>query len=645
MSIRSFYLERGILAILSAPLLAGPTRAAERTVVPYPPEVAAPEWVESRRARQLESRHRFEAYIDFSFADRREETGITFANVSTSDTGKRYKASHYDHGNGIAVADADGDGLPDIYFSNMAAANELWRNAGSGRFEAVPSEVLALSQAIGVAASFADVDNDGDPDLFATTVRGGNYLFENGGLGEFADVTRRAGLEYEGHSSAAVFFDYDLDGMLDLFVANVGVFTTETVVTAPLDALHPGTPGEYTYFEAHPDAFAGHLKPERNEPSILYRNRDGSTFADVTSAMGLVDSSWAGAATPIDADEDGWIDLYVLDMQGHDEYFENRGGKRFARKSRDVFPHTPWGSMGVKVFDYDNDGMLDLFVSDMHSDMSAEVGPWDEKWKASMQFPESFLLSGGLSLYGNAFYRKTGPGSYEEISDAAGAENYWPWGLSTGDLNADGFADVFLASSMNYPFRYGVNTVLINNRGSGFLDSEYLLGVEPRKAGVTSRPWFYLDCGGADAGHKHCEGQDGVVEVWAAVGTRSSAIFDFDGDGDLDIVTNEFNDRPMVLVSDLSERRPIRFLEVRLRGRSSNRDGLGARVEVTAGGRRYTKVNDGQSGYLSQSSLPLYFGLGDAGRVDLVEVTWPGGGKQSLAEVDCNQTVVIEENQ
>ena len=645
MSIRFIYWKWGIFVILSPPLLAGSTRAAERTVVPYPPEVAAPEWVESRRARQLESRERFDAYIDFSFADRREETGITFANVSPSDTGKRYKASHYDHGNGIAVADADGDGRPDIYFSNMAAANELWRNAGSGRFEAVPSEVLALSQAIGVAASFADVDNDGDPDLFATTVRGGNYLFENGGQAEFADVTRRAGMEYEGHSSAAVFFDYDLDGMLDLFVANVGVFTTETVVTAPLDALHPATPGEYSYFEAHPDAFAGHLKPERNEPSILYRNKAGSAFEDVTSAMGLADSSWSGAATPIDADEDGWIDLYVLDMQGHDEYFENRQGKRFVRKSRELFPRTPWGSMGVKVFDYDNDGLLDLFISDMHSDMSAEVGPWDEKWKASIQFPESFLVSGGMSLYGNAFYRKTGPGSYEEISDAAGAENYWPWGLSTGDLNADGFEDVFLASSMNYPFRYGVNTVLINNRGSGFLDSEYLLGVEPRKAGVTSKPWFYLDCGGADAGHQHCEGQVGEFEVWAAVGTRSSAIFDFDGDGDLDIVTNEFNDRPMVLVSDLSERRSIRYLGVRLQGRSSNRDGLGARVEVTAGGRRYTKVNDGQSGYLSQSSLPLYFGLGDAGRVDLVEVTWPGGGKQSLAGVGCNQTVVIEENQ
>ena len=454
-----------------------------------------------------------------------------------------------------------------------------------------------------------------------------------------------AGLEYQGHSSAAVFFDYDLDGLLDLFVANVGVFTTETVVTAPLDALNPETPGEYSYFEAHPDAFAGHLKPERNEPSILYRNRDGSAFEDVTSAVGLVDSSWAGAATPIDADEDGWTDLYVLDMQGHDEYFENREGKRFVRKSREVFPRTPWGSMGVKVFDWDNDGMLDLYISDMHSDMSAEVGPWDEKWKASMQFPESFLLSGGMSIYGNAFYRKTGPGSYEEISDAAGAENYWPWGLSTGDLNADGFEDVFLASSMNYPFRYGVNTVLINNRGAGFLDSEYLLGVEPRKGGVTSRPWFFLDCGGADAGHKHCEGQEGEVEVWSAVGTRSSAVFDIDGDGDLDIVTNEFNDRPMVLVSDLSERREIRYLQVSLRGGSSNRDGLGARVDVTAGGNRFTKVNDGQSGYLSQSSLPLYFGLGGADRVDLVEVTWPGGGKQSLAGVDGNRTIVIEENQ
>ncbi len=638
-------LSRTVLSILPAPLLAAPAPAAERAVVPYPAEVAAPEWVETRRARQLESLDLFETFIDFSFADRREETGITFANVSTSDTGKRYKASHYDHGNGIAVADADGDGLLDIYFSNMAAANELWRNAGSGGFEAAPSEVLALSRAIGVAASFADIDNDGDPDLFATTIRGGNHLFENRGQAEFADVTRRAGLQYEGHSSAAVFFDYDLDGLLDLFVANVGVFTTETVVTAPLDALNPETPGEYSYFEAHPDAFAGHLKPERNEPSILYRNRDGSAFEDVTSATGLVDSSWAGAATPIDADEDGWTDLYVLDMQGHDEYFENRGGKRFVRKSREVFPRTPWGSMGVKVFDWDNDGMLDLYISDMHSDMSAEVGPWDEKWKASMQFPESFLLSGGMSLYGNAFYRKTGPGRYEEISDAVGAENYWPWGLSTGDLNADGFEDVFLASSMNYPFRYGVNTVLINNRGAGFLDSEYLLGVEPRKEGVTSRPWFHLDCGGADAGHKHCEGQEGEVEVWASVGTRSSAVFDIDGDGDLDIVTNEFNDLPMVLVSDLSERREIGYLQVSLRGNSSNRDGLGARVDVTAGGRRFTKVNDGQSGYLSQSSLPLYFGLGGADRVDLVEVTWPGGGKQSLAGVDGNRTIVIEENQ
>ena len=140
--------------------------------------------------------------------------------------------------------------------------------------------------------------------------------------------------------------------------------------------------------------------------------------------------------------------------------------------------------------------------------------------KANMQFPESFLNSDGQSVFGNAFFRKIGRNRYEEVSDDLSAENYWPWGLSVGDLNADGFEGVFLASSMNYPFRYGVNTVLINNGGARFLDSEYLLEVEPREAGGTSKRWFYLDCGGVDKDHKHCEGQDDGVEVWASVGTR-----------------------------------------------------------------------------------------------------------------------------
>jgi hypothetical protein len=243
--------------------------------------------------------------------------------------------------------------------------------------------------------------------------------------------------------------------------------------------------------------------------------------------------------------------------------------------------------------------------------------PWDER----------FLRSGGNSVYGNAFYRNEGGGRFTEISDEVGAENYWPWGFSVGDLNADGFEDVFITSGMNFPFRYGVNTLLLNDRGTKLRDAEFILGVEPRKAGHTAGLAFVMDASGENKEHPLVKAYDltGRVEVWGALASRSSVIFDLDDDGDLDIVTNEFNDGPMVLVSDLSEKKAIRFLKLKLQGRASNRSGIGARVVVTAGGSRYARVNDGKSGYLSQSDMPLYIGLGDARTVDRIEVFWPAG--------------------
>jgi hypothetical protein len=337
-------------------------------------------------------------------------------------------------------------------------------------------------------------------------------------------------------------------------------------------------------------------------------------------------------------------------MQGHDEYYENVEGQRFVKKGREVFPRTPWGSMGIKAFDYDNDGHMDLFIADMHSDMSQEVGPWDEKLKADMQYPEDFLQSGGQSIFGNAFYHSVGEGAFEEISDLIGAENFWPWGLSSGDLNADGWQDVLLTSSMNYPFRYGVNTVLLNDRGHGFVDSEFVLGVEPRAEGRTAQPWFALDCNGKDIEHKHCEGQQGGLLVYGALGTRSSALFDVEGDGDIDIVTNEFNGVPQVLLSDLSQRPTglnytgLNYIEVVLVGSRSNRQGLGAVVVVQAGDGVYTQAQDGQSGYLSQSAYGLYFGLGEALVVDRLEVRWPSGQVQILdGPIQTNQRITIEE--
>ena len=301
--------------------------------------------------------------------------------------------------------------------------------------------------------------------------------------------------------------------------------------------------------------------------------------------------------------------------------------------------------MGVKVFDFDNDGHQDLFITDMHSDMSEKVGVAKEKLKANMQFPESMLRSGGMSIYGNAFYHRQEDGTYAEVSDKIGAENYWPWGISVGDLNADGWEDVFVASSMNLQFRYGVNTVLLNNKGLGFVDSEFVVGVEPRRDDVTAKLWYTLD-GAADAGHsflKRAGVTSGKVEVWGALGTRSSVIFDLDDDGDLDILTNECHSVPLVLINNLSEKKQVHFAKVRLIGSRSNRDGLGATVELVSGDKKWSKVHDGQSGYLSQSSMDLYFGLDDATEIDKITVKWPSGQEQTVTDTKTNSLIVIEE--
>ena len=606
---------------------------AERRVY-YPAEIRDPSWLDQRALDQLATVDQFEVFHDFRFEDRVLESGITFLNRVTDDSGKAYKPVHYDHGNGLAVADVDGDGRLDLYFTNQVGSNELWRNLGDGHFDDVTRTAgVGLPDAISVTASFADTDNDGDADLYVTTARGGNHLFVNDGRGRFTDVTEAAGLTHVGHSSGGVFFDYNRDGLLDLFLSNIGVYST--------DEVGPGG-----YYVGITSAFEGHLEPDRTERSILYENQGDNRFADVTEARRLLDESWTGDAAAFDANADGWPDLYVLNMQGHDEYYENVGGEYFEKRSRELFPRTPWGAMSIKAFDYDNDADMDIMLTDMHSDMSQGIGPPREKLKSRMQYPEGTLRSGGMSIFGNAFFRNNGDGTFTEVSDELGTENYWPWGLSVGDLNADGFDDVFIASSMNFEFRYGVNSVLLNNRGRVFLDSEFILGVEPRRDRRTARPWFTLDCLAADRANRYCEefGILGEAEMWGAVGSRSSAIFDLEGDGDLDIVTAEFHDGPMVLVSNLAEQTSIRYLVVELVGTESNRDGLGARVTVQAAGASYLKVHDGQSGYLSHSLIPLYFGLGDADTVDEIAVVWPSGARQVVpGPIAANTTIEVRE--
>lgn len=623
---------------------AAPASAPEQVIDPYKLNARTLQFLEESRRRQVAGAKSWKVFHDFQFSDQYAGSGITFEHHVVDDAAKNWKPAHYDHGSAVAVADVDGDGLLDIYFVNQLGGNQLYRNLGNGKFENITASAgVGLEDKVCVGASFADIDNDGLPDLFVTTVKMGNVLFKNLGHGKFKDITRESGLGYVGHSSGAVFFDFNNDGLLDLFVANVGVYTKNEK-------------GKGGYYLAYPDAFEGHLHPERSEQSLLYLNLGGGKFKDVSKEMHLQHHGWSGDASFYDLNQDGFPDLYVLNMQGDDKYYENQGGKGFVEKTPAYFPKTPWGAMGIKFFDFNNDGRMDLFITDMHSDMTdaqSKAGKLDwsrsfEKRKSdewcSAEWSDAFLQGSSNNIFGNAFYLNKGNGVFEEVSDKIGAETYWPWGITVADLNADGYQDVFVTAGMGWPFRYGINSVLLNDAGQRFVDSEFVLGVEPRKDNRFQKVYFTLDASGEDRNHTLAYHKKGLVGVLGSISSRSSVAFDLDDDGDLDLVTNEQNDHPMVLISNLAQKKKIHYLKIKLVGTVSNRDGLGATVKVRAGGSAYLRYHDGKSGYLAQSSMPLYFGLGETAKADAVDVQWPSGKRQTITEqIPENGLLVITE--
>ncbi|MGE0257063.1 MAG: CRTAC1 family protein [Alphaproteobacteria bacterium] len=600
------------------------------TVVVFPDPDPGARSLPSRRDAQVKTAGAFTVFHGFTLTDQLPSTGIRFVNRVVDDAARTFKAGHYDHGTGLAAADVDGDGFVDLYFVSQRGGNQLWRNLGNGRFEDVTARAgVALADRVSVTASFADIDNDGDADLFVTSVRGGNALLANDGHGVFRDVTAQAGVGLVKHSSGAVFLDYDRDGLVDLFVCNVGKYTTDA----------RGPDGAYIGID---NAFVGFHFPDRFEEPVLYRNRGQGRFEDVTAAVGLHPHGWAGDAIATDVNRDGWPDLFVLNMSGPQHYLENQAGKTFVDRTKQYFPRGPMGAMGAATLDVDNDGRLDLFLTDMHVDMADLAGMTEQKETLKSPGPPGSELPGmghtADFIFGNALYQQRADGGFAEVSDALGVETYWPWGTSAGDLNADGWMDLFVTGSMSYPFRYHINSMLLNNAGRRFLPAEFLLGIEPRRNGRTHVPWHVEPaCTPGErrrlpsvAGHP-CDGQTGAVQVMGALGSRSSVLVDLDNDGDLDIVTNEHNAEPQVLVSNLSAARTVRWLKVALVGTRSNRAGLGATVRVTAGGRTLTQLHNGKSGYLSQSATPLYFGLDDATGVDRLEVVWPSGNSQTVA--------------
>ncbi|MCK6460675.1 MAG: VCBS repeat-containing protein, partial [Planctomycetes bacterium] len=278
------------------------------------------------------------------FVERAEALGVRFRmEFLRGEQGESFKINFYDHGCGVAAADIDGDGDDDLYFLNQLGPNALYRNRGDGTFEDITTPAVALDDRICVSACFGDTDNDGDEDLYVTSTRGGNAFLRNDGAGRFTDATKEAGLAWVGHSQGATFFDADGDGFLDLFLANTAQWTT-----ARFEPIARYYAGVGTLME---------LVRSPVEANAFFRNRGDGTFEDATAASGLAGGGWGGDTAAFDFDGDGDTDLFVANMFGGSQLYRNDGG-RFEDVTDAVLGRTPWGAVGAKAFDYDGDGRL-----------------------------------------------------------------------------------------------------------------------------------------------------------------------------------------------------------------------------------------------------------------------------------------------
>jgi hypothetical protein len=542
----------------------------------------------------------------FRFVDIRAGSGVDFVHVSGTTVEKHVPTAN---GSGVALFDYDGDGRLDLYFATATPLplgtshtppNRLYKNLGGGRFRDVTAESGLVFAGFCHGIIAGDLDNDGDPDVFLCNY-GPNALFLNHGDGTFREISHAAGIDEPGWSSGGALLDYDQDGDLDIYVACYGQWQY------PRDAGHRG-----------PDWAPFYRSPEeiRTVKHRLYRNNGNRTFTDVTDSAGVGRADGHGfGVLAADLNGDGLIDLYVANDMNPNFVYLNRGDGTFEDATETSgaacnAEGVPQSSMGVDAEDCDGDGRPELIVTNFQSEYTAYYQ--------------------NLSRSVAARRGSVPPALFRDLSAAVGlaadSKPWVGWGCALADFDNDGWPDCFVANGHVDENRGKISPVL-EFAEPPLLHRNVPADAAARAAGLRRR--FQLST--RDVGPYFAAKHAG----------RGAAFGDLDDDGDIDIVVNHKDGPPAILRNDTPGAN--RWIRLELVGTRSNRDAVGARVEVLAGGRTITRQRKGGCSLESTHDPRLLIGLGVVNEVARVTIHWPSGTFSTLAHLAPNQTYKVVE--
>jgi hypothetical protein len=537
------------------------------------------------------------------FTDITRPAGITFTHENGAYGDKLLPETM---AGGVAFFDFDGDGNQDLLFINSCywpghvppgktqPTMALYHNDGAGRFTDVTRGSGLDISAYGMGVAIGDYDNDGRPDVFITAI-GGNYLFHNESGGKFRDVTAEAGVKGapEFWSSSAAWIDYDNDGKLDLFVCNYIRWSAELDLAAPYELPNIGR----AY--GPPRNFQGAL-------SYLYHNEGNGRFSDVSSAAGVqirhpntkLPMAKSLAVSPVDVDNDGWIDLVVANDTVQNFLFHNsRNGTFDEIGARSGVAYDAYGlvrgAMGIDSARFRNDDRLGIAIGNFANEMNAlYVAQRD-----SLLFADEATKEG------------MGPASQSLLK----------FGLFFFDYDLDGRLDVLTANGHLEP---EINRVHANQQYR-----------QPAQ--------LFWNRGDIKAGFVPVPAEKCGTDLLKPIVGRGSAYADIDGDGDLDVVLTQIAGPPLLLRND--QKLGNKWIRLKLVGTRSNRDAIGAWIKVRVGGRVLSRQVMPTRSYLSQVELPVTIGLGASEKVDSLEIVWPAGGTQKVPPPPLGRLTVITE--